>query len=101
MADRRREEGDVKTAPKVDKPPMWKVVFHNDDYTTQEFVVWVLQEIFKHSPAAAHRIMLHIHRTGIGIAGIYTREVAETRVEKTLALAREVGHPLQVTMEPE
>ena len=104
MAERRRDEqGDVKSAPKerVDKPPMYKVVFHNDDYTSMEFVVYVLQEIFKHSTAAATRIMLSIHKTGTGIAGVYTREVAETKITKTLDLAREYGHPLQVTMEPE
>lgn len=94
-------EGDVKERTKVQKPQMWKVVFHNDNYTTMEFVVWVLQEVFRHTPASATRIMLHIHKTGIGIAGTYTREVAETRVQKTLDLAKEYGHPLQVTMEPE
>jgi ATP-dependent Clp protease adaptor protein ClpS len=104
MAERRRdEEGGTQTAtrPKVEKPPMWKVIFHNDDYTSMEFVVYVLQEIFRHSTASATRIMLHIHKTGIGIAGVYTREIAEARVQKTLDLAKEYGHPLQVTMEPE
>jgi ATP-dependent Clp protease adaptor protein ClpS len=104
MADRRRQdETGVKdrTAPKIDKPQMWKVIFHNDDYTAMEFVVWVLTDLFKHSPASATRVMLHIHKTGIGVAGTYTKEVAETRIEKTMELAREFGYPLQLTMEPE
>ncbi len=103
MSERHREQGDVKTLPKdrVDKPKMWKVVFHNDDYTTMEFVSWVLQDVFKHSPAAATRIMLHIHKTGVGIAGVYSHEVAETKVTKAMDLAKEYGHPLQVTMELE
>jgi ATP-dependent Clp protease adaptor protein ClpS len=103
MTDRRRpeKEGDVKTRPKIEKPQLYKVLFHNDDYTSMEFVVLALMEIFRHTPASATRIMLHIHTTGIGVAGIYTREVAETRITKTMDLAREAGHPLQVTMEPE
>jgi ATP-dependent Clp protease adaptor protein ClpS len=104
MSERKRQdEGGVKSAskPKVDKPPLYKVIFHNDDYTTMEFVVYVLQEVFKHTPAGATRIMLHIHKSGIGVAGVYTREVAETKIEKTLDMAREHGHPLQVTMEQE
>ncbi len=100
---RREEEGGVKTAPKakVDKPPLYKVVFHNDNYTPMEFVVYVLESIFRHSTASATRIMIRIHQSGVGVAGVYSREVAETRVEKTLLLAAEHGHPLQVTMEPE
>jgi ATP-dependent Clp protease adaptor protein ClpS len=105
MAERRRDEqeGGVGTAvrPKVEQPPKWKVLFHNDNYTSMEFVVFVLQEVFRHTPASATRIMLHIHKSGIGVAGVYSREVAETRVDKSLELAREHGHPLQVTMEPE
>lgn len=103
MATRRRREdqGDVKTRERVDKPKMYKVLIHNDDYTTMEFVVHVLRNVFRHSQASATRVMLHIHRTGIGVAGTYTREVAETRVVQVLDLAREEGHPLQCTMEPE
>lgn len=100
---RRDEEGDVqtRTKPKLKIPKKYKVLLHNDDYTTMEFVVWVLQQVFHHSPASATRIMLHVHRTGIGVAGIYSRDVAETRVDQVLKLARDEGHPLQCTMEPE
>lgn len=104
MAERRREDdGGVKTAPttRLDKPKMYKVIFHNDNYTSMEFVVWALQEIFKQTPAGATRVMLHIHKTGIGVAGVYTHEVAETKLTKTMDLAKEYGHPLQLTMEPE
>lgn len=80
---------------------MYKVLLHNDDYTTMEFVVWVLETVFAHTRVSAMRVMLHIHKNGIGVAGVYTRGVAETRVEKTLSLAKESGHPLQCTMEPE
>ena len=100
---RRDEQGDVQTKSreKTKKPRKYKVLIHNDDYTTMEFVVWVLKSVFHHSPAQATRVMLHVHRTGIGVAGIYTRDIAETRVEQVLKLAREAGHPLQCTMEPE
>jgi ATP-dependent Clp protease adaptor protein ClpS len=102
MADHKRDEqGDVLTRGQTAKPVNYKVIIHNDDYTSMEFVVFVLQTVFRHSPASSTRLMLAIHRTGIGVAGIYTREIAETRVEQTLSLAREAGHPLQCTMEPE
>jgi len=103
MAERRDEQGGLKTAPKstVQKPPMYKVVFHNDDYTPMEFVVSVLQEVFKHSLAAATRIMLQIHQGGVGVAGVYTKEIAETRVDRALTLARKAGHPLELSVEPE
>ena len=90
-----------KTKKKLEKPKMFKVLLHNDDYTTMEFVVAVLREIFHHNEASAMRIMLHVHQNGIGVAGIYTFEVAETRVRKTLALAKEAQYPLMCTMEPE
>lgn len=103
MSTRRREDGDVKTLPKerVDKPRLYKVIFHNDDYTTMEFVVLVLVEVFKHSSASATRLMLTIHKQGTGVAGTYTYEVAETKMAKAMDLARELGHPLQLTLEPE
>lgn len=103
MASRRRrdEDGETKTRERVEKPRKYKVLLFNDDYTTMEFVVHVLRTIFRHSPAASTRIMLNIHRSGVGVAGIYTREVAETRVDQVLAAARDEGHPLQCTMEAE
>lgn len=97
----RREEGETLTKPKEKKPPRYKVIIHNDDFTTMEFVTWILQTIFKHTPASSTRLMLQIHRTGIGVAGVYVKEIAETRVDQTLTLARDAGFPLQCTMEPE
>ena len=101
--DKGEEEGGVKTAPKskVEKPPMYRVMFHNDNYTPMEFVVAVLQEVFKHSLAAATRIMLQVHQSGAGVAGVYTKDIAETRVERAMVMARKSGHPLQLSMEPE
>lgn len=98
-----RDEGDVltKKKSKTRKPKLFKVVFVNDDYTTMEFVVRVLEVIFHKSPAESAAIMLRIHNNGQGIAGVYTREVAETKVEQTMSWARRDGHPLMVTMEPE
>lgn len=102
MPGRRRDsEGEVKERTKLKKPRKYKVLIHNDDYTSMEFVTYVLQIVFHHSPAAASRIMLHVHKSGIGVAGIYTRDIAETRVEQVMQLAREAGHPLQCSMEPE
>lgn len=84
---------------KVKLPSMYRVLLHNDDYTTMEFVVQVLQSVFHKSPADATQIMLHIHRTGIGVAGVYTYEIAETKVAVVEALAREHEFPLKCTME--
>ena len=86
---------------KVDRPRMWRVLLHNDDYTTQEFVVWVLEMVFHKETGEAFEIMMSVHRTGMGIAGVYTYEVAETKVRTTKKLAEEQEFPLLVTMEAE
>jgi len=80
---------------------MWRVLLHNDDYTTQEFVVWVLESIFRKERVEAFDIMMCVHRTGMGIAGVYTHDVAETKVKTTRQLAEEHEFPLLVTMEME
>jgi ATP-dependent Clp protease adaptor protein ClpS len=98
---RKGEKEDVLTRERTEEPKKFKVILLNDDYTSMEFVVWVLMTIFRHSQASATRIMLHIHNNGIGVAGIYSREVAETRIAQVHEVAREAGHPLQCTMEPE
>lgn len=96
-----REDGQVLTKDRLKEPPRFRVVLHNDDYTTMEFVVFVLQRVFHHGQAAATRIMLNIHQAGVGVAGTYTREIAETRVAQVIRMSREAGHPLQCTMERE
>jgi len=80
---------------------MWRVLLHNDDYTTQDFVVWVLESIFHKPHAEAFAIMLSVHQSGLGVAGVFTRDVAETKVKATERLAEEHEFPLLATMEPE
>src|SRR5512145_478775 len=91
----------TKAEKETRRPRLYKVLLHNDDYTTQEFVDWVLQAVFKHDPESAHRIMLHVHMHGVGVAGIYPFEIAETKADKTMSLARESDFPLLATVEPE
>ena len=91
----------TRTEKKLQKPKLYKVLLHNDDYTTMEFVVLILQSVFHHSDVEATRIMLHVHRNGVGVAGIFTFEIAESKVGKTASLAKEHGYPLLCTMEPE
>ncbi len=89
----------TKTRPKTQKPSMYKVLLLNDDFTTQEFVVVVLQLFFNKSGDEAQSIMLHVHRNGVGVCGVYTFEVAETKVTQVMDFAKEHGQPLQCTME--
>ena len=99
-----REHGVVtETKPKerLKKPKLYKVLFHNDDYTTMEFVVWVLMSVFHHDESTATGIMLHVHKTGFGVAGVFPRDVAETRAAKVEALARAHEFPLRCSVEEE
>ena len=89
----------VKSRPKTKKPAMYKVLMLNDDYTPMEFVVHVLERFFSKTHEEATHIMLHVHRRGVGICGVYTYEVAETKVNQTMDLARQNQHPLQCTIE--
>jgi ATP-dependent Clp protease adaptor protein ClpS len=91
----------VKTKPKTRKPSMYKVLMLNDDYTPMEFVVHVLERFFGKSREEAQRIMLHVHRRGVGICGVYTYEVAESKVTQVMDFARQHQHPLQCTLEKE
>lgn len=91
----------VREKPKTKKPSLYKVFLLNDDYTPMEFVVEVLETIFKKEREEAIRIMMHIHRKGAGLAGVYTFEVAETKVAQVLGAAQAAGHPLQCKMEKE
>ena len=85
--------------PKLKKPPLYKVLMLNDDYTPMEFVVYLLMQLFHMSQDRAEQIMLHIHTRGLGVCGVFPREIAETKVRQTLELARKNQHPLQCTME--
>ncbi len=89
----------TKTKPKTKKPSMYKVLLLNDDYTPMEFVVLILERFFNKSTDEATQIMLHVHRRGVGVCGVFTYEVAETKVTQVVDLARQNQHPLQCTME--
>ena len=89
----------TRTERRLQKPRMHKVLLHNDDYTTMEFVVYVLQGVFHRSETDAVQIMLHVHKNGLGVAGVYTREVAETRITQVEALARSHEYPLRCSLE--
>jgi ATP-dependent Clp protease adaptor protein ClpS len=91
----------VKPRPKTKKPSMYKVLMLNDDYTPMEFVVHVLESFFGKSREEATRIMLHVHQRGVGVCGVYTYEVAETKVTQVIDYARKHQHPLQCTLEKE
>lgn len=89
----------TKTKDKTDKPSLYKVLLLNDDYTPMEFVVHVLERFFSKNQEDATRIMLHVHNHGVGICGVYTYEIAETKVSQVMDFARQHQHPLQCTME--
>jgi ATP-dependent Clp protease adaptor protein ClpS len=89
----------VKAKPKTKKPSMYKVLMLNDDYTPMEFVVHILERFFNKNRQEATRIMLHVHRRGVGVCGVYTYEVAETKVTQVMDFARQHQHPLQCTLE--
>jgi ATP-dependent Clp protease adaptor protein ClpS len=92
---------ETKQRQKLQKPRLYKVLLHNDNYTTRDFVVAVLREVFHKSEADAVRIMMHVHYNGVGVAGVYTYEVAETKIRLVEQLARENEFPLRLSMEPE
>ena len=107
MADRfDTDEGVVtktraKTEKKIARPKLYKVLMHNDPYTTREFVVEMLTAVFHRNETEAVAIMLHVHNNGVGVAGVFTFEVAETKIELVTSLARRYEFPLRLTMEPE
>ena len=105
--DNGRDEGDsgvgvvTRTRTKTKKPNLYKVLLLNDDYTPMEFVVHVLERFFNKGREEATRIMLHVHQKGVGVCGVFTFEVAETKVTQVMDFARQHQHPLQCTMEKE
>jgi len=92
---------EVKERREIKAPPLYKVFLINDDYTTMDFVIYILEKIFHKAPAEATQIMLHVHKNGKGLAGVYTREIAETKIGSTHDLSQQNGFPLKCTMEKE
>ena len=103
MSDKKDADGDasvvVQTRPKTKRPPLYKVLLLNDDYTPMEFVVHVLERFFSLDRERATQVMLHVHTRGKGVCGVYTREIAETKVAQVVQYSRENEHPLQCDME--
>lgn len=95
------EQVSSKTRDETKEPSMYRVLLHNDDYTTMEFVVEILMYVFNRSPESAAKIMLNVHQKGTGVCGVFTYEVAETKVDTVHNLARESGYPLRCSMEQE
>ena len=92
---------DSRIDEEVENPRLWRVLLHNDDFTTQDFVVWVLETVFHLPHAEAFAVMMHVHQAGVGVAGLFTRDVAETKVRATRQLAEQHEFPLLVTLEPD
>lgn len=99
-SDEEHQSG-VATANEVKRPVRYKVLLHNDDFTTMEFVIYVLQKHFKKTFEEATAVMMKVHKDGVGICGVYTHEVAETKAKKVSKEAKDNGHPLLCTIEPE
>ena len=95
------EEVAAESREKLKKPPLYRVLLHNDDFTTMEFVVHVLEAVFQKTDSEAVRIMLNVHNEGVGVAGVYTYEVAEMKIERVTQMARAEEYPLLCTMEEE
>lgn len=91
----------TRSKAKLQPPTLWRVILHNDDYTTQDFVVWVLKTIFRKAEDEAVRIMLDVHRRGKGVAGVYPFDVADTKIAQVKAQAERHEFPLLCTLEPE
>jgi ATP-dependent Clp protease adaptor protein ClpS len=101
MSARTDQQSATQTVPetRVERPRMYRVLLHNDDYTPMDFVVAVLCEVFHKDEAEAVRVMLHVHKRGMGVAGVFPHQVAETKVGKVHDWARGEGHPLKCSME--
>ncbi|MCF8038334.1 MAG: ATP-dependent Clp protease adapter ClpS [Desulfohalobiaceae bacterium] len=97
--DKPEHEEDFGLEDEIQEPPMYKVLLHNDHYTTMEFVIYVLKTVFSKQEEEAVQIMLNVHRNGVGVCGVFTAEVAETKVARVKFLARKQKYPLQCTME--
>lgn len=92
-------DAEIISEEQLDEPHLYKVLLHNDDYTTMDFVVNILCEVFHKTPQEAYEIMMRVHTTGLGLCGIYSREIAEARVNRVLQEANRAGFPLKCTME--
>ena len=91
----------TRTKPKTQRPPLWKVILLNDDYTPREFVVVVLKSVFRMNEEAAYNVMMTAHRKGACVIAVFTRDVAETKATEAMELAKEKGYPLAFSTEPE
>ena len=92
---------DIDVERRVEPPKRYKVLLHNDHYTTMEFVIFILTQVFRRTSEEAVQIMLHVHQKGMGVAGVYGYEIAETKVQKVTSLAKQQGFPLRCSMEPD
>ena len=101
IVEKPRTAGKTKTAPKTQRPPLYKVILLNDDYTPREFVVLVLKAVFRMGEETAHRVMMTAHRRGACVIAVYARDVAETKAKEATELGKSKGYPLFFTTEPE